>query len=119
MENVETRRLLLLAVKMHEWKTGVETSKSLKDESNLQFNQLWVFDYNKNLWVFDYNKNLTYLFATSYKNNTLHLQMTLHKSPKSVQLSFQRYHSIVLLQVGGHHTFFSRFVAADIQRLVQ
>lgn len=110
MENVETSRLLLLAVKMHEWKTGVETSKSLKDESNLQFNQLWVFDYNK---------NLTYLFATSYKNNTLHLQMTLHKSPKSVQLSFQRYHSIVLLQVGGHHTFFSRFVAADIQRLVQ
>lgn len=110
MENVETSRLLLLAVEVHEWETGVETPESFEDESNLQFNQQRIFYHNK---------NSTCLFTTSDKHNTLHLQMTLHKSPKGVQLPLQGYYSIVLLQIGGHHTFFSRFITADIKRLVQ
>lgn len=93
LEDAHTRRLLLLAVQVHEGETRVETTESLKDEAHL--------------------------LATGDKHDTLHLQVALDETPQSVQLAVQRDHGVKLLEVAGHDTFLSGLVAVDVQGVVE
>ena len=64
-------------------------------------------------------ENESNLFSRSHKYDTLHLQVTLDKSPCGVEFPVKVDNGVELLEVGRYDSLFSWLVAVDVKGLMQ